>query len=433
MAAVADVAEALAAGDDDWGAWDRGVAAGAQPSTLPPFDLDAAMEAAAAEARAARRDVARARAAGDAPTPEMYAQVQEMLSLFGLPFVIAPAEAEAQCAALDAAGLVDGVATDDNDVFLFGGRRVYRHLFAEKQYVEEYVSDDVQRELGLTRPDLVSLAQLLGCDYAPGVAGVGIVNGVEILNAFKQAGGMAGFRAWLDAPDERLVEMVRRSGRGKEASTPPPPTDPPVLLDFKRRHRAGRTTWRVPPDFPCDAVAYAYLHPRVDASTTRFVQVPPAADELRTWCEHAFEWSAERAMALLEPALKVRWTGGGESKGGQRLSKQKLTFPSPSTPTTERVRRGPSTSHHAPLPVVPPTVCQVSVGAVAEGGGRDCGWRGRGVDAGEPARQEGEAEAGGRGERGRVAGQGAGRQEGEGAGQGWRGARARAQVRVLFF
>jgi hypothetical protein len=24
---------------------------------------------------------------------------------------------------------VDGVVTDDNDVFLFGGRHVYRHLF----------------------------------------------------------------------------------------------------------------------------------------------------------------------------------------------------------------------------------------------------------------------------------------------------------------
>jgi hypothetical protein len=30
---------------------------------------------------------------------------------------------------LDAAGLVDGVVTDDNDVFLFGARHVYRHIF----------------------------------------------------------------------------------------------------------------------------------------------------------------------------------------------------------------------------------------------------------------------------------------------------------------
>ena len=36
-------------------------------------------------------------------------------------------EAEAQCAWLDEAKLVDGVVTDDNDVFLFGGQHVYRY------------------------------------------------------------------------------------------------------------------------------------------------------------------------------------------------------------------------------------------------------------------------------------------------------------------
>ena len=46
--------------------------------------------------------------------------------MFGLPYIIAPMEAEAQCAWLDQAKLVDGVVTDDNDVFLFGGQHVYR-------------------------------------------------------------------------------------------------------------------------------------------------------------------------------------------------------------------------------------------------------------------------------------------------------------------
>lgn len=62
----------------------------------------------------------------EAPTTDMYGDCQELLQLFGLPYIIAPAEAEAQCAWLDAQGLVDGVVTDDNDAFLFGAKHIYR-------------------------------------------------------------------------------------------------------------------------------------------------------------------------------------------------------------------------------------------------------------------------------------------------------------------
>ena len=62
----------------------------------------------------------------DSVTGDMFGDCQELLQLFGLPYIIAPMEAEAQCAWLDSNGLVDGVVTDDNDVFLFGGEHVYR-------------------------------------------------------------------------------------------------------------------------------------------------------------------------------------------------------------------------------------------------------------------------------------------------------------------
>lgn len=54
-----------------------------------------------------------------------------------------------------------------------------RHLFADKQYVEEFRTEDVQRELGLDQMALIRLAMLLGSDYTEGVAGIGIVNAVE--------------------------------------------------------------------------------------------------------------------------------------------------------------------------------------------------------------------------------------------------------------
>ena len=53
-----------------------------------------------------------------------------------LPFIDAPTEAEAQCAQLEKADLVDGVVTEDNDALLFGARCVYKHLFDPQHHVE---------------------------------------------------------------------------------------------------------------------------------------------------------------------------------------------------------------------------------------------------------------------------------------------------------
>ena len=67
---------------------------------------------------------------------ETYVEAKRLLRLFGVPYVEAPTEAEAQCAQLEQAALVDGIATEDNDVFLFGGRSVYKHLFDQQHHVE---------------------------------------------------------------------------------------------------------------------------------------------------------------------------------------------------------------------------------------------------------------------------------------------------------
>ncbi|EFJ44850.1 hypothetical protein VOLCADRAFT_82613 [Volvox carteri f. nagariensis] len=128
----------------------------------------------------------------------------------GVPTVSEPAAAEAQCAFLEVSGLVDGVVTDDNDVFLFGARHVYRHIFENKKYVEEYQMSDVERELGLTRERLAEMALLLGSDYTEGCGGIGIVNAVEVVQAFPGLEGLQRFRSWVESPDVGIVAAARQ-------------------------------------------------------------------------------------------------------------------------------------------------------------------------------------------------------------------------------
>lgn len=121
-----------------------------------------------------------------------------LLTSFGIPYMTAPMEAEAQCAELARLHLVDGIITDDSDVFLFGGKQCFKNLFNDSKYVEAYLATDIQRELVLDRDRLVTLAFLLGSDYTSGLVGVGYVTAMELMAEFPGEGdkGLIAFRTW---------------------------------------------------------------------------------------------------------------------------------------------------------------------------------------------------------------------------------------------
>ena len=173
----------------------------------------------AAEQRKRRRDET-------VVSQAMLDETKRMLMLFGLPYVTAPMEAEAQCAALEELGLVDGIITDDADVFLFGGKNVYKNIFTEQKFVESYRAADIEGELGCGRPALVRLALLLGSDYTLGVRGVGVVNALEVLGAYPPAtdpkglDGLADFHAWCQtaaAADRQVAGAVQQEGLDSDA------------------------------------------------------------------------------------------------------------------------------------------------------------------------------------------------------------------------
>ncbi|PKU43935.1 hypothetical protein llap_5748 [Limosa lapponica baueri] len=90
-------------------------------------------------------------------TGQMFLESQELLRLFGIPYIEAPMEAEAQCAILDLTDQTSGTITDDSDVWLFGARHVYKNFFSQNKYVEYYQCVDFQNQLGAERRKISSI------------------------------------------------------------------------------------------------------------------------------------------------------------------------------------------------------------------------------------------------------------------------------------
>lgn len=260
---------------------------------------------------------------------EMFAECQELLQMFGLPYIIAPMEAEAQCAYMEINNLVDGVVTDDSDVFLFGARNVYKNIFDDRKYVETYLMKDIESELGLTREQLIRMALLLGSDYTEGISGIGIVNAIEVVHAFPEEDGLQQFREWIESPDPAILgkfdvetsgSSKRRKSGGNESCEKGNSLEPDCVEGsdnnqssnetqhikevFMSNHRNVSKNWHIPSTFPSETVISAYISPQVDDSTERFSWGRPDLSLLRKLCWERFGWNKEKADELLLPVLK---------------------------------------------------------------------------------------------------------------------------------
>ncbi|KAK4612300.1 Flap endonuclease 1 [Fulvia fulva] len=119
---------------------------------------------------------------------------KQVLDLMGVPRWDAPGEAEAECVALEKAGLVDGIYTSDGDALAFGGQCIYR---ARKNDQEEEKNDKEEKKkndeelqkiqaadletAGRPAKVLALAALLAGGDYRHGLRNCGFLNALRIV------------------------------------------------------------------------------------------------------------------------------------------------------------------------------------------------------------------------------------------------------------
>lgn len=115
--------------------------------------------------------------------------LKNLLEAFGIPFLDAPGEAEAQCCRLQTAGLVDAIWSQDSDCLMFGctlwlrDHRVAKeegydnrnkgHTKKAAKEVRAVRSKDIEGKSRLKREGLVLFAMLAGGDYGKGLHGCG--------------------------------------------------------------------------------------------------------------------------------------------------------------------------------------------------------------------------------------------------------------------
>lgn len=234
------------------------------------------------DAQLLQEQMHKAKRDSDEVTETMISDVQELLRRFGIPYITAPMEAEAQCAELLKLGLVDGIITDDSDCFLFGGDRVYKNMFNQKQYVECYISSEIDAKLGLSREKLIELALLLGSDYTEGIKGIGPVLGMEILAEF---GNLDAFKRWYV----------------KNTTAIPSPT---TSLEKNLLNRIKNGKLFLPDSFPDPTIREAYEHPQVDDDKSEFKWGIPDLDLIRLYLMYNIQWLQARIDEILVPLVR---------------------------------------------------------------------------------------------------------------------------------
>ncbi|QEE16316.1 hypothetical protein DSAG12_02146 [Promethearchaeum syntrophicum] len=120
-----------------------------------------------------------------------------LLEMCGIPVIMAPSEAEAQCVSLQKEGLVEYVVSTDFDVMLYGSPQIIRKItFQSRKKIQgKWVSYQPNIELietfanldrmEITLKQLVDLSILVGNDYYPGVKKIGPSKALQSIKYFK--------------------------------------------------------------------------------------------------------------------------------------------------------------------------------------------------------------------------------------------------------
>ncbi|KAF8074067.1 flap endonuclease 1 [Lyophyllum atratum] len=253
-------------------------------------------------------------------TREHNEECQRLLRLMGIPVVVAPSEAEAQCAELARGGKVYAAGSEDMDTLTFSAPILFRHLTfseAKKQPINEINLQVALEGLEMNMSQFVDLCLLLGCDYLEPIKGVGPKTALKLLREHQ------GLKAVVKHLREKVAEKAAAAPPESESEDEPAPTSdiekpddenededaPPKPKPKKKAKGKGKGKGKggvvVPKEWPWEEAKEIFLKPDV---------LP--ADEVE------LEWKDPDVEGLVEFLVKEK--GFSEErvrKGAEKLQK----------------------------------------------------------------------------------------------------------------
>jgi exonuclease-1 len=166
-------------------------------------------------------------------TPLMAREMIEELKAAGIPYVVAPYEADSQLAYLEQQGLIHGVLSEDSDLLVFGVRCLLTKLDQYGECVmirrDDFTACREVSLVGWKLNDFRLMAMLSGCDYLPGIEKMGLKTAYRLVRKHKTV--------------DRIIRAVQFDGKMKV------PAD--YLESFTKAEQTFLYQWVFCPEAKC--------------------------------------------------------------------------------------------------------------------------------------------------------------------------------------
>nr|POE48779.1 exodeoxyribonuclease 1 [Quercus suber] len=166
-------------------------------------------------------------------TPLMARELIEELKLLGVPYIVAPYEADSQLVYLEKQGIISGIVSEDSDLLVFGAKCLLTKLdqYGECMMVNraDFTACTEVSLVGWSDQEFRMMAMLAGCDYLPNISHMGVKTAYRLIRKHKNI--------------EDLIRNLQFDGKKKV------PAD--YLENFTKAERTFLYQWVFCPEAKC--------------------------------------------------------------------------------------------------------------------------------------------------------------------------------------